>query len=304
VPLETASPPVLGKEISMSLSRSIPSIVLLAVPVLTVSCGEAPSTDSEADTVTRLRAATTTSLYDTGLWDLLEPRFEEETGYELDVVGAGTGRALEWGRNGDVDVIIVHARTREDEFVADGWGVERIPFAYNHFVIIGPPDDPAGLAGMLPESAFRSITERGTATFVSRGDDSGTHGREQAIWTAAEQDYSKVRVSGEWYVEAGCGMGPALAMADEMGAYTLSDLGTFAACRGDLELEPLVTGGEQLLNVYSVIVVSATPVPGPAQQLADFLVSERIQELIGSFGMEEYGFPLFIPCAGNDPEAE
>ncbi len=248
----------------------------------------------------RLRVATTTSLYDTGLWGYLEPMFEEKYGVELDVLYAGTGKALEWGRRGDVDVITVHAKAREEAFVADGYGVERIPFAYNYFLIVGPADDPAGIAGMTPEEAFTKLYQEAGPVFVSRGDDSGTHGKEKAIWASAGFDYEDVRTSGDWYVEGGSGMGPTLVMASEMGAYTLSDIGTFLSYQDDLDLVPIVDQGDALLNVYSVIVVGSTRNPEMAQNLADFLVSDDVQRLIGEYGAEAYGRPLFYPCAGED----
>jgi tungstate transport system substrate-binding protein len=283
------------------------SVLPLVAVLLAAACGGGsgePAGSAGSTAGKRLRVATTTSLYDTGLWGVLEPLFEETEGVELDVMYAGTGRALEWGRNGDVDVITVHSPAREEEFVADGWGIERVPFAYNYFVIVGPPGDPAGIAGMDPVEAFRRLAESGEAPFVSRGDDSGTHGREKSIWAAAGFDYEAVRASGDWYVEAGCGMGPALVMADEKGAYTLSDLGTFSSYRGDLSLVPLVTGGDALLNVYSAIVVTSTPEPFLARRLVEFLVSDEVQELIGTYGVEECGVQLFVPCAGAEPEVK
>jgi tungstate transport system substrate-binding protein len=284
--------------------RIVLSLLPLAPVLLAAACGGGPDEQAGSTPGKRLRVATTTSLYDTGLWGVLEPLFEETEGVELDVVYAGTGRALEWGRNGDVDVITVHSRASEEEFVADGWGIERVPFAYNSFLIAGPPGDPAGIEGMNPVEAFRKLAESGEAPFVSRGDDSGTHVREKSIWAAAGYDYEAVRNSGDWYVEAGCGMGPALVMADEKGAYTLSDLGTFASYRGDLSLVPLVTGGDALLNVYSAIVVTSTPEPDLARRLVDFLVSDEVQELVGTYGVEECGVQLFVPCAGAEPGEE
>ncbi len=248
----------------------------------------------------RLRVATTTSLYDTGLWGYLEPMFEEEYGVELDVLYAGTGKALEWGLRGDVDVITVHSRSREEQFVEEGYGLERVPFAYNYFLIVGPPDDPADLYGMLPEDAFTKLMRSGEAVFVSRGDDSGTHGKEKAIWIAAGFDYDDVRASGDWYVEGGSGMGPTLVMANEMDAYTLSDIGTFIAYKSDLDLEPVVNQGDMLLNVYSVLEVTSSRNPEMAANLREFLTSETVQELIGNYGVDEYGIQLFTPCAGKD----
>jgi tungstate transport system substrate-binding protein len=260
----------------------------------------------------RLRVATTTSLYDTGLWDYLEPFFEEEYGVELDIIYAGTGIALEYGMNGDVDIIAVHSPAREEQFVADGYGVERVPFAYNYFLIVGPADDPAGIQGMGPEEAFQTIYNAGlndsdTVLFISRGDDSGTHSKEQAIWASAGYDYEEVRTSGEWYVEAGRGMGPTLLMANEMQGYTLTDIGTFLAYQGDLDLVPLVEEGAILLNVYSAIAIDPAMHPDTnidmANNLIAFLTSAEGQQLIGDYGVAEYGRPLFFPCAGAEPDS-
>ncbi len=249
----------------------------------------------------RVRVATTTSLYDTGLWGYLEPMFEEANGVELDVLYAGTGKAIDWARRGDVDVITVHSRSREILMVEDGVGIERVPFAYNYFLIVGPENDPAGIAGMQPEEAFATLMDTGAGTFVSRGDDSGTHGKEKSIWTNAGFDYdADVRTAGEWYIEGGSGMGPTLVMADEMQAYTLSDIGTFLAYQGDLSLVPVVDQGDALLNVYSVLAVSTARDSEMAQALVDFLVSPEVQVLIGEYGVEEYGRQLFTPCAGED----
>jgi len=253
-----------------------------------------------------LRLATTTSLYDTGLWDYLEPMFEAEYGVELDVMYAGTGKALEWARRGDVDIIVTHSRERELQLVADGYGLERVPFAYNYFLIVGPADDPAGIRGLPPEDAFRRIAAS-RATFVSRGDDSGTHSREKAIWAAAGLDYEQVRRGGARYIEAGSGMGPTLVMASEKRAYTLTDTGTFLAYRGKLGLVPLVESGTTLLNVYSAIVVNPGKVnvknADRARDLVRFLTSAEVQDLIGSYGVAEYGQALFSPCAGAEPRS-
>jgi len=249
----------------------------------------------------RLRVATTTSLYDTGLWGYLEPMFEDEYGIELDVLYAGTGKALDWGMRGDVDVITVHSRSQEEQFVADGYGVERVPFAYNYFLIVGPASDPAGIAGMQPEEAFTALMQNGTASFVSRGDGSGTHSKEKAIWAAAGFDYeADVRTAGDWYVEGGSGMGPTLVMANEMQAYTLSDIGTFLAYQGDLDIVPVVDQGSILLNVYSVIQVQSSTSPELAAAMVSFLTRDDVQNLIGSYGVNAYGRQLFTPCAGQD----
>lgn len=250
--------------------------------------------------VSRLRVATTTSLYDTGLWGYLEPKFEDQYDVELDVLYAGTGIALEWGTRGDVDVITIHDKAREEQFVTDGYGVERVPFAYNYFLIVGPQDDPAGIKDMSPEEAFTTLISSGEDQFVSRGDDSGTHAKEKAIWASAGYSYEDVENSGNWYIEAGSGMGPTLVMASEKQAYTLTDIGTFLAYKGKLDLVPIIDQGESLLNVYSVIVVAKTKSLEMANNMVEFLTSEEIQDLIGRYGVEEYGGQLFTPCAGQD----
>ena len=254
-----------------------------------------------------VRVATTTSLYDTGLWSYLEPKFEKKYGVELDIIYTGTGKALEYGRRGDVDVIVIHSKAHEEQFIADGYGVERVPFAYNYFLIVGPETDPAGIKGMNPEDAFTKLMETGNGSFVSRGDDSGTHEKEKAIWEVVGFDYETIQQAGEWYIEAGIGMGPALMMASEKQAYTLTDMGTFLAYTGKLELVPIVDRGDILLNVYSAIAISPEKHQKTnaemAENLIDFFASPEIQELIGSYGVEEYGRQLFTPCAGAEPES-
>lgn len=281
-------------------------IILVIISLLLGSFGCAAQGAEAMPPKPRLRVATTTSLYDTGLWGYLEPMFEKEYNVELDIMYAGTGKALEYGRRGDVDIITIHDKAREEQFIAEGYGVERIPFAYNYFLIVGPPTDPAGIKGLSPEAAFQELIDLAQASFVSRGDDSGTHAKEKAIWQAAGYDYEVVRNAGSWYIEAGSGMGPTLMMADEKEAYTLTDMGTYLAYKGNLELVPIVEQGNILLNVYSAIALSPEKNPGiksdMAQNLIDFLTSTQIQELIGSYGVKEYGRQLFIPCAGAEPE--
>jgi tungstate transport system substrate-binding protein len=256
----------------------------------------------------RLRVATTTSLYDTGLWGYLEPMFEEEYGVELDIMDAGTGKALEYGRRGDVHVITVHSRADEEQFINEGYGVERVPFAYNYFLIVGPESDPAGIKGMSPEEAFGKLMETGSGSFVSRGDNSGTHSKEKLIWQLAGYDYEEVRNAGIWYIEAGTGMGPTLMMASEKEAYTLTDMGTYLSYKGKLDLVPVVDKGDILLNVYSAIAVNPERVSGTniemANNLISFLTSPEIQELIGNYGVKQYGMQLFTPCAGAEPEGD
>jgi tungstate transport system substrate-binding protein len=257
----------------------------------------------------RLKVATTTSLYDTGLWGYLEPMFEEEYeeyNVELDILSLGSGAAFEYAKRGDVDVLTIHDKPNEEKFIAEGYGVERVPFAYNYFLIVGPADDPAGIKDMSPEDAFRTLYETESGIFVSRGDNSGTHSKEKAIWASAGFDYEVVRTAGDWYIEAAGGMGATLQMANEELAYTLTDMGTYVSFKSELELVPIVEEGAILLNVYSVIAVNPEKVTTAknlemANNLIAFLTSPEIQELIGNYGVEEYGLQLFTPCAGAEP---
>jgi len=292
-----------SKQIRRIISALLTVLIIAGMIVAITGC--ASSDASPLTPAQRLRVATTTSLYDTGLWGYLEPMFEEEYGVELDVMYAGTGKALEYGRRGDVNVITVHSKSREIEFVADGYGIERVPFAYNYFLIVGPENDPAGIKGMQPEQAFQKLMNDGNASFISRGDDSGTHSKEKAIWAGAGYEYADVQNAGTWYVEAGTGMGPALTMAHEKLAYTLTDMGTYLSYKGDIDLVPIVDEGDILLNVYSAITVNPEKVANNmldmANNLIDFLTSKEIQELIGEYGVKEYGMQLFTPCAGAEP---
>jgi len=288
--------------------KNVKTILLSLLLSAAVIAGVAGCGSSDGSSIIqaqdRLRIATTTSLYDTGLWNALEDRFEQEQGIRLDILYAGTGIALEYGRRGDVDAVAVHAKATEEQFIADGYGIERVPFAYNYFVIVGPESDPAGIKGLSPEDAFKKLYETQTA-FISRGDESGTHTKEKAIWKAAGFDYEAVTDSGAWYVEAGKGMGPTLQMAAEMEAYTLSDIGTFLAYKAETGLVTIVDSGSILLNVYSFIAINPDKVEGAdaekAQILVDFLVSDEIQQFIEDYGKADYGTSLFTPCAGNEP---
>ena len=290
------------------MKRTVISFIFVGLVLLTVSFAGCNARGAEAlPPQERLQVATTTSLYDTGLWGYLEPIFEKSYGVEVDILYAGTGIALEYGRRGDVDIITVHSKTREEQFVAEGYGVRRVPFAYNYLLIVGPASDPAGIKGLSPEDAFRKLLDTGSGSFISRGDDSGTHGKEKAIWKQAGYDYEMVKEAGRWYIEAGRGMGPTLLMASEKQAYTLADIGTFLSYKNKLGLVPIVDKGGLLLNVYSAIAINPEKHPKTniemANNLIDFLTSPEIQELIGKYGVEEYGMQLFIPGAGVEPES-
>ncbi|MFC1967667.1 substrate-binding domain-containing protein [Chloroflexota bacterium] len=282
--------------------------IILIIGLLAGMVGCSQPTPATADygpiaAKSRLRVATTTSLYDTGLWGYLEPMFEEKYGVEVD---AGTGKAIEYGQRGDVDVITVHSKSRENAFVEEGYGMERVPFAYNYFLIVGPKADPAGIAGMEPEAAFKKLMESGSGNFISRGDDSGTHGKEKAIWKNAGYEYEAVQKAGAWYIEAGAGMGPVLNMASEKQGYTLTDMGTYLAFKGNLELVPIVDRGDILLNVYSALAVNPEKTGvkklDMATNMVNFLTSPEIQDIIGNYGVKEYGMQLFTPCTGNEPQ--
>jgi len=295
---------LLGRSPGLRIASALAAL-LLVVGFLTTLTGCLASAAEAQPPQQRLRVATTTSLYDTGLWGYLEPMFEEKYGIELDVMYAGTGKALEYGRRGDVHIITVHSKAREEQFIAEGYGEERVSFAYNYFLIIGPKTDPAGIKGLTPEKAFEKLMDTGSASFVSRGDDSGTHSKEKAIWAAAGYDYEAVRGAGSWYIEAGTGMGVTLMMASEKQACTLTDMGTYLSYKGKLELVPIVDKGGILLNVYSAIAVSPDIVGEVNLEMANdliaFLTSPDIQELIGNYGAEDYGMQLFTPCAGTEP---
>lgn len=288
--------------------RSIFLVAAVLVAVLLV-CGCTQSEVAAAEPPQTLRIATTTSLYDTGLLDALTPAFEDEHNAVVQIVSAGTGKALEYGQRGDVDILMVHDRARENTFLDDGYGLNRRVFAYNYFVIVGPESDPAGIQGMQPEEAFTTLREKGMegaegVVFVSRGDNSGTHGKEKAIWQSAGLDYAAdVCQSGEYYIEAGSGMGATLVMANEKQAYTLSDIGTYLAYQGDLSIVPVVEEGDILLNIYSVMEINPARHPGVntsiAREWINYMVSDDVQQQIADFGVDDYGRPLFSAAAGK-----
>lgn len=242
-----------------------------------------------------LLLATTTSTRDSGLLDFLLPDFEKEYGVFVDVVAVGTGQALKLGEDGNADVLLVHARTLEDAFMAAGHGVRREDVMYNDFVLVGPVDDPAGIGnGGDAAAAFARIAESG-APFVSRGDDSGTHSKEKAIWQAAG-----IEPAGDWYISAGQGMGAVLTMADEQQAYALSDRATYLARTLEgTELVILSEGDPILFNPYGVIAVNPAKndkINGAlANQFIDWLIAVPTQEKIAQFGVAEFGAPLFTP---------
>ena len=263
-------------------------VTLAGLLLLASACG---SSDS-------LILATTTSTFDSGLLDELVPLFEEQTGFNVKVIAVGTGQALEMGRRGDADVLLVHAPAAEEQFVEEGYGVNRQLVMHNDFIIVGPASDPAELRS-VPDamSALRAIQTL-EQTFVSRGDDSGTNKLELSIW--AELGYDP---TGEgWYLESGQGMGATLQIANQREAYTITDRATYLALLDVLDLEILHEGDPSLLNIYHVMQVNperSSNVQGEsAAAFVEFMVSAEAQAVIAEFGVEKFGQPLFVPDAG------
>jgi len=261
---------------------NLPLLILLG---MSAGCGEGRG---------RLRLATTTSTDNSGLLDHLLPAFERKTAIKVDVVAVGTGKALELARNGDVDAVLVHAPEAEEQFVAAGYGVERTRIMHNDFVILGPRSDPARIRGSRDALSALKAIAADRLTFVSRGDESGTHKKEQALWREA-----RVAPSGPWYLQTGQGMGHTLLVADEKNAYVLSDRGTAIAFRERIDLVVLCEGDPRLVNPYSLIAVNPRRHPHvhyrQAMALIGFLTSRAGQELIASF--RTGGQQLFYPDA-------
>jgi tungstate transport system substrate-binding protein len=241
--------------------------------------------------------ATTTSFQDSGLLDVLAADFQKRSSYRLRATAVGTGAALAIGARGDADVVFVHAPNEELAFMRDGNGDRRLLVMHNDFVLLGPPSDPAQVRGKNIFDALRRVASTG-ATFISRGDKSGTDIFEKNLWKQAG-----LAPSAPWYVEAATGMGQTLTIASEKRAYTLSDRGTFLARRAQIELRITVERDPPLINLYHVITVSSRKFPGVnaggANAFADYVVSPETQRLIASFGIDKYGEALFIPDAGK-----
>jgi tungstate transport system substrate-binding protein len=278
-------------------------LVMIAASALSFGCtAKAPVqnetgnvNDSKVEVESEMILATTTSTRDTGLLDVLVPAFDKKYGVTTKVIAVGTGEALEMGKLGNADVLLVHARKSEDEFVASGYGINRKDVMYNFFFVVGPKNDPAGAAEAKDaEAAMKKIAEA-KANFLSRGDQSGTHKKELSIW----EKYSLKPQGEEWYKEAGQGMGDTLTMASEMGAYTLADSGTWYAFQDKVDLKIVVEGDPILFNPYGVIAVNPEKYPNihnkAAMAIVDFLTSEEGQKMIGDY--KKNGQQLFMPDA-------
>jgi tungstate transport system substrate-binding protein len=247
--------------------------------------------------------ASTTSAQDTGLFDYLLPIFKQKTGIAVKIIAQGTGQALDTGRRGDADVVFVHAKPMEVGFIAEGYGVKRYPVMYNDFVLIGPKGDPAGIRGTKYAAEALQMIKEKQSLFISRGDRSGTHLTELRLWNRdAGINIEKER--GEWYKSIEQGMGAALNMAAAMGAYVLSDRGTWISFRNGGDLEILVQGDRHLFNQYSVILVNPAKYPNVkevlGQEFIDWLVSPDGQQTIANYKIN--GEQLFFPNA-SDPNA-
>jgi len=241
-----------------------------------------------------ITVASTTSTEQSGLFGHILPLFQEKSGIEVRVIAQGTGQALETGRRGDADLVFVHARAAEEAFVAEGYGVERFEVMYNDFVVVGPASDPAGVKGSSDVVAALAAIAESESSFASRGDDSGTHKAELALWGVAG-----IEPAGGWYRETGSGMGPTLNTAAQMPAYVMTDRGTWISFRNRGELEVLVEGDDRLFNQYGVILVNPERhghvKAEDGQAFIDWLVSPEGQAAIGSYEMN--GQQLFFPNA-------
>jgi len=269
-----------------------------ATPVATQAPTQAP-TQVVAPANPSLILATTTSTQDSGLLDVLVPDFEQKTGYTVKTVAVGSGEAMKMGQECNADVLLVHSPSAETDFMNNNYGSDRRLVMHNDFIIVGPAADPAGIKGSATAvEAFTKIADT-QSPFVSRADKSGTNTKELAIWKAAN-----ITPSGDWYVESGQGMGATLKIASEQADYTLTDRATYLANKDNLQLDLLVEGDKSLLNIYHVIAVNpancSTVNNVGALAFADYMVSPETQALIGSFGTEKYGQPLFTPDAGKD----
>ncbi|HEU4367498.1 MAG TPA: substrate-binding domain-containing protein [Methylomirabilota bacterium] len=276
------------------MRRPILSLLALALALAAVASAQAPA----ARTVI---LSTTTSTQDSGLLDVLVPLFETQSGYSVKTISVGTGQALALAARGEADVTLAHAPRLENKYVGEGKMHTRRLVMYNDFLLIGPESDPAQVRGDRSVVAALKRIAEGKARFVSRGDKSGTHTLELALWKAAG-----VTPAAPWYIESGQGMGATLGIASDRQGYTLTDRATMLAFARRVELKPMVEGDKLLLNIYSVMEVN--PANGPkvnaagGKAFAEFMVAPGAQAIIKTFGVDKYGQPLFVPIAGKKDE--
>jgi tungstate transport system substrate-binding protein len=290
-------------------SLYITIVALIIFSSLLAACAAATPAVTQAPTEVPIQApnpanpnlilATTTSTQDSGLLDVLVPDFEQKTGYVVKTVAVGSGAAMKMGQECNADVLLVHSPAAEKDFMANNYGTNRLLVMHNDFVVVGPSADPAGIKGASTAVEALTMIANAKATFISRGDDSGTNAKELAIWKLAN-----ITPEGVWYIESGQGMLATLQIANEKAAYTISDRATYLANKDALQLEILAQGDASLLNIYHVITLNTGNCPSinsvGGNAFADYMVSSEAQALIGSFGTEKFGQPLFTPDAGKD----
>ncbi|PKN36013.1 MAG: tungsten ABC transporter substrate-binding protein [Deltaproteobacteria bacterium HGW-Deltaproteobacteria-19] len=286
------------------MKRSYVRTAVLAVFLtLVLAVGMAANASAAPGKMKNLILATTTSTQDSGLLDVLIPIFEKKTGYFVKTIAVGSGQAMAMGAKGEADVLLVHSPAAEKAFMAQGNGTARTLVMHNDFIVVGPPADPATIKMTKgATAAFKNIA-LSKSLFMSRGDNSGTHAKEKGIWKAAGINPEKEK----WYQQTGLGMGQTLNVAAEKKAYTLADRGTYLALKKNLGMDILNQGDAILLNVYSVIPVNPTKFKkinaDGAKAFADFILSKDTQKIIGKFGVEKFGSPLFFPDAGKKEES-
>lgn len=290
-------------EATMKLNKKslVFAVLIMMVAAMAIGCtSPTQENPAEENASTEIILATTTSTQDSGLLDVLLPVFEEEYGYIVKTVAVGTGQALAMGERGDADVLLTHAPDAELVLLEAGDILNYKLVMHNDFIVVGPEADPAAIKGVSTSSeAFAKIAET-EQLFVSRGDDSGTHKKELAIW-----GQKGIEPGGTWYQETGSGMGQTINIASEKGGYTLTDRATYLALLENLHLDILVEGEPNLLNIYHVAQVNPEKSElineKGAEDFVNFMVSEKAQEIIGEYGVEQYGSPLFFPDAHKDP---
>ncbi len=273
--------------------KKLLAVLLAALMLFSLAACGGGGEETKAPENPIIRMSTTTSVNDSGLLPYLLPVFEKATGYTVEVQSAGTGAAIQKAVDGNADLILVHSKASEETFVNDGYGVERIPFMYNYFVVVGPKDDPAGIKGSANAAeAFSKIADA-KANFISRGDESGTHKAELKIWGENVPDAE----TNTWYINAGQGMGACLTMASEKGAYCLTDKATFLSNKADLDLEILLSEGDDMKNTYSLIECNPEKLDGinteGAKAFIEWLTGDEASALIAKYGEEQYGEALF-----------
>jgi len=279
------------------MRRSFYTVVLALIIV-----GFCPISGFSAPAEKNIILATTTSTQDTGLLDVLIPDFQKKTGYFVKTIAVGSGQAMAMGQKGEADVLLVHSPEAEEKFMAEGFGMNRRLVMHNDFIVVGPASDPAKIKGTKSTTEVFKKIAAANSLFLSRGDNSGTHAKEKAIWKAANAKYAGEK----WYQETGLGMGQTLNVASEKKGYTLADRGTYLSQKKNLGLDILAEGDAILLNIYHVIQVNPAKWPKVnaegARAFADYMVSKETQAIIKTFGIEKFGGPLFFPDAGKKVE--